>query len=304
MQHDDATATPVTVDHTTRIDYVAAAAHPVTVATYELVTRHGPAAIIDGYPAGAARAARDRAERLLTEAHHHRVRAIVPGDAEWPRQIAGLNRDGEAPGAPLCLWARGPARLDHILASAVLVTGSRDSTAYGKHIAQQIGYQLADGRRGWSIANGGHFGIETEALKGAMVADCHRPPLVMLACGLDRGFPLQRADLLNAVASAGLLLSAFPPGAHPSATAARHRMDMLAALTSATVIVEAMNRGSRSFLALARSAAAMQRPVLAVPGPVTSMHSAGCHQLIRDGVARLVTDAGDILDEIQTTPAV
>lgn len=69
-----------------------------------------------------------------------------------------------------------------------------------------------------------------------------------------------------------------------------------AALTSATVVAEAgMRNGARN---VARWAAALGRPVLALPGPVTSAASTGCHQLIQDGTARLVTSTDGILDAI------
>lgn len=297
MQLPDTTPAPATVDDATRLRYLALSiSAPCAGTTLREVVHGGPATASAQLSPTVAHAQLDKAERILDEARSSGTRAIVPGDEEWPSQIADLNRDGAMLRAPLVLWARGPARLNTLLKHAILITGSRASTEYGNHVAQQIAYQLADGRRGWTIANGGGFGIETEALKGAMVANCHTPQLVMLPCDLRRLFPHQCADMLQAVAATGLLLSPYPPGTRPTHTTIRHRTEMLACLTAATVIVETSQRSN--CLPLARRAAGMGRPVLAVPGPVSSVHSTGCHQLIRDGVARLVTDGTDILAEL------
>jgi DNA processing protein len=138
------------------------------------------------------------------------------------------------------------------------------------------------------------YGIDAAAHRGALAAD--GLTVAVLGCGVDLTYPPGNALLCDNIVEHGLLISAYPPGT----VAARHRLaargGLLAALTTATVVVEAGPRsGSR---AVAATAAALGRPVMAVPGPVTSAMSTGCHDLLRDGTAVLVTAATDILDTL------
>ncbi|MEL7582791.1 DNA-protecting protein DprA [Brevibacterium casei] len=110
--------------------------------------------------------------------------------------------------------------------------------------------------------------------------------------------------MLNRVADVGLLVSEVPPGAVPTRHRVIARARLLAALSSASVIVEA---GSRSgSLLVAQRAAELGRRVGAVPGPVTSAVSVGPHRLLRDGIASLVADTSDLarLVERDQTPRV
>jgi DNA processing protein len=70
------------------------------------------------------------------------------------------------------------------------------------------------------------------------------------------------------------------------------RNRVIAALATATVIVESGTRGGA--MTAARHAWDLGRPLMAVPGPVTSELSAGCNQLIQSRRAVLVTSAADI----------
>ena len=102
--------------------------------------------------------------------------------------------------------------------------------------------------------------------------------------------------MLHRVAGNGLLVSEYPPGVRP----ARHRFltrnRLVAALSGATVVVEAgLRSGAANTAAWARL---LGRPVCAVPGPVTSAASAGCHELLRRNDTELVTRAADIVEMV------
>src|SRR5207253_8331210 len=101
----------------------------------------------------------------------------------------------------------------------------------------------------------------------------------VLACGIDRAYPAAHASLFERIADDGLLISEWPPGADPHRHRFLVRNRVIAALTRGTVLVEASARsGARQTLG---RAALLQRSVMAVPGPVTSAMSVGCHQSIR-----------------------
>jgi predicted Rossmann fold nucleotide-binding protein DprA/Smf involved in DNA uptake len=110
----------------------------------------------------------------------------------------------------------------------------------------------------------------------------------------------RHATLLDRITKAGLILSEYAPGIPP----ARHRLllrsRLLSALTGGLLVVEA---GLRSGARAAATATAIGRPVVALPGPVGPPWSDRCHQLIRDGVATLVTSAADVLAAIEPSTA-
>ena len=117
--------------------------------------------------------------------------------------------------------------------------------------------------------------------------------IAVLASGLDRLYPAGHADLLERIGVEGLLLSESPPGTVPTRQRFLDRARIVAALSAASVIVEA---GARSgSMRVAEEAHRLGRGVGAVPGPVTSAASVGTHLLLRDCLANFVTDAKDVV---------
>ena len=173
----------------------------------------------------------------------------------------------------------------------VAVVGSRSATAYGSHVATELGYGLAS--RGWTVVSGGAYGIDAAAHRGALSAG--GVTAAVLACGVDRPYPAGHASLFERIAEQGLLISEWPPGADPHRYRFLVRNRVIAGLTRGTVMVEANARsGARQTLG---RAAALRRPAMVVPGPVTSAMSVGCHQAIRAG-GRLVTSYEEVLEEV------
>jgi len=217
-----------------------------------------------------------------------RVRLACPGDPEWP---AALDDLGLA--APCVLWLRGNANLRAATERSVSVVGSRTATGYGVHVAGEIAGDLAE--RGWTIVSGGAYGIDAAVHRGALLIG--GVTVVVLACGVDHAYPAGHRGLFTAIADAGLIVSELPPGSHPTRLRFLVRNRVIAALTGGTVVVEAGERSGA--LNTARHAAELNRPLMAVPGPVTSAQSAGCHRIIRDFGGTLVTGAGDVRDMLE-----
>jgi len=170
------------------------------------------------------------------------------------------------------------------------MVGSRAATSYGGHVAGEIAADL--GERGWAVVSGGAYGIDAAAHRGALAAEA--VTIAVLACGVDYPYPAGHADLFAAIAAQGLVVSEWPPGRHPARTRFLVRNRVIAALGCGTVIVEAGERSGA--LNTARHAADLGKPLMAVPGPVTSAQSAGCHRIIRDWGASCVTRAADIIE--------
>lgn len=233
-------------------------------------------------------------ERDLERAHRVGARWLVPGDEEWPAQLGDLARLGEAGrpdhAPPLGLWVRGPLRLSDAAPHAVAVVGSRAASHYGVHVARGIGYDLA--AAGHPVLSGAAYGIDASAHDGALAAD--GPTVAVLACGIDEVYPRGNASLVARIGEHGAVVTEMAPGAAPTRLRFLRRNRLIAALSGATVVVEADLRSGA--LNTARLASVLLRHVAAVPGPVTSATSAGCHRLIRDEQSVLVRDAADVVE--------
>ena len=214
--------------------------------------------------------------------------------ADWGRRGgigAGLRpaRGDLAP--PIALWVRGPGALDELCNQAAAIVGARAATSYGLHVAGELGVGLATAA--FTVVSGAAIGVDGAAHRGALAAG--GPNVAVLACGIDRSYPAAHEALLDRIAATGVIVSEYPPGSVP----ARHRFlvrnRLIAGLAAGTVVVEAgLRSGAQRTAADARS---LGRPVMAVPGPVTSGRSAGCHRMIREG-AVLVTRVEEVLEEV------
>ena len=213
---------------------------------------------------------------------------VVPGDDEWPARLDDL-----ADRAPLALWVPGTGDLGDVSRRSVAVVGARACTPYGEHVAAELAAGLAD--RGWTVVSGGAYGIDAAAHRGALAVD--GPTVAVLACGVDVRLPARpRRPAARRRGPAALVVSELPPGARPTRRRFLDRNRVIAALGRGTVVVEAAIRSGA--LNTAGHADELSRAVMAVPGPVTSAASAGCHELLRTRGAALVTDAADVLDQV------
>ena len=225
------------------------------------------------------------------------ARLIVPEDKEWPAWqllclAAAADRGQRWSGAPLGLWVRGTAPMPDAFDRAVSVVGARAASPYGEQVGAEVGYGLA--AAGMTVVSGAAFGIDGAAHRGAINADgC---TVAVLACGVDKDYPQGHAALLERIADTGLVISEYPPGTPPAKHRFLVRNRIIAALSGGTVVVEAGARsGARN---TATTAAALGKVVLAVPGPITSAQSVGCHDLLRTGAAMLAGSVAEILEAV------
>ncbi|TFV56477.1 DNA-protecting protein DprA [Mycobacterium sp. PS03-16] len=220
-------------------------------------------------------------------------RLVTPGDDEWPALSFLAFHAATRPqaSAPLVLWVVGPVRLDDVAERSAAIVGTRAATAYGEHVAGELATGLA--LRDVAVVSGGAFGIDGAAHRATLAAD--GVTVAVLAGGLDVPYPAAHTTLLERIAADGLVVSEYPPGMRPTRSRFLTRNRLVAALSGATVVVEA---GARSGAAnTAGWAEALGRVVCAVPGPVTSAASVGCHRLLR-GNAQLVTRADEVVEVV------
>jgi DNA processing protein len=253
-----------------------------------------PPAVLE---ATVARCELDLAAEDLATAASVGARLLIPEDDEWPAwPFAALDlasaRGIRWAGHPIALWARGTGQLGDLTERAVAVVGARAATSYGSHLAAEFGYQLAGD--GFTVVSGAAYGIDGAAHRGAIAAGGRT--IAVLGCGVDLPYPMGHAALLDRIAEQGLVLSEYPPTTPPAKHRFLVRNRLIAASSAGTVVIEAGRRsGARNTAATAQ---ALGRVVAAVPGPVTSALSVGCHELLRAGDACLVTNAAEVMESI------
>jgi DNA processing protein len=226
-------------------------------------------------------------------------RFVCPGDAEWPAALDALDGPGYATavssaGTPFGLWVFGAANLADLARRAVAVVGSRAASPYGLRIAGELAAGLADA--GWTVVSGAALGIDGAAHRGALAVG--GPTVAVLAGGCDLPYPRAHEDLLDEIVRSGVVVSEAPPGTPHFRRRFLARNRLIAAFSRGTVLVEAGRRSGA--VNTTRHSRLLGRPVMVVPGPVTSALSAGCHRLLRDEreSSVVVTDLADVLEEV------
>lgn len=215
------------------------------------------------------------------------IRKITPDDSEWPTGLYDLGSD-----MPLQLWVRGGSHLSlgGCVARSVAIVGSRAATSYGMDVARDFATGMSN--QGYAVVSGLAFGIDQAAHRGALVGPA--PTVAVVACGVDRAYPVAHAPLAEAICGHGMVVSEYEPGTAAMRSRFLARNRLIAAMTQGSVIVEsAVRSGSLNEVSHAKR---LGRPVFGVPGPITSATSAGVHDLIRSGVATLTVSADDVIE--------
>lgn len=207
---------------------------------------------------------------------------ITPEDQRWPARLNDLSA------APIGLVVKGS--VSALQFPSLAIVGTRNPTNYGVRVAGDFAAGFAD--REWAIVSGGAYGIDAAAHRGALVAE--GTTIAVLAAGIDVNYPGGHARLFAEIAETGALVAEVMPGvrAIPARFLTRNRL--IAALSCATLVVEAAFRSGS--LRTARDAAELMRPVMAIPGPITSPTSEGCHRLIGERAAEVVTSVADAVE--------
>lgn len=210
------------------------------------------------------------------------LQILTKDDAGYPSMVAAL------PDAPVVLYVKGGLQNGRV---RLAIVGSRRATAYGRQIARELAGNLAS--LGVEIVSGGARGIDTWAHRGALEAQGRT--VAVLGCGFAHTYPPENADLFKAIVGSGAIVSEFPINTSPLAENFPRRNRLISALSAGTIVVEATAKSGS--LITAGHALEQGREVLAVPGPVTSEQSQGCHRLIQQG-AKLVQTVEDVLSEL------
>lgn len=221
----------------------------------------------------------------MNSAHAPTLHVLEPGDPDWPSL---LSENVDPPVRRLWVLGASPAQLG----PCVAVVGARNCSSYGLEIAHGLARDLAS--EGICVVSGLARGIDAAAHEGALAAG--GATIAVLAGGVDVIYPAASKDLYQRVLAAGAILSEREPGAKPEKRHFPERNRIIAGLSHAVVIVQGELRpGAKKSGAMitANRAVKFSRDVLAVPGDIRSILSAGPHQLLREG-AHPCTGAGDV----------
>lgn len=252
----------------------------------ELISRIS-AGVYDGVKPAALRIKQELSDncedQLQSEIEKAGARFITSDSPEWPESL------NELISPPFGLIVKG----GELGIRNVAIVGTRNPTTYGARIASEFASGFAD--RQWAVTSGGAYGIDTHAHRGCIAAE--GKTYAVLASGVSVEYPAGNARLFAEIQESGALISEVMPTvkARPERFLTRNRI--IAAISRATIVVEAAFRSGS--LRTARDASELMRLVMAVPGPITSPTSDGCHRLIGERCAEIVTSVADAMELIE-----
>lgn len=214
-----------------------------------------------------------------------KARLLIPRNALWPEQLNDL-----AGAAPHCLWYRSNLVQPPTDFAAISIVGSRNSTSYGDWVTSEIVSDCAT--RGLAVVSGGAYGIDAIAHRSALAND--QETIAFLAGGIDRLYPSGNSALFEKVIDRGVVFAEQAPGASPTKWRFLQRNRLIAAMSPATIVIEAGQRSGA--LNTVSHAIELGRSVGAVPGPITSQSSAGCNRLVSEGLVSSICAPSDAAD--------
>lgn len=221
----------------------------------------------------------------LDVARKHGAIVLTPLSQSWPAQLDDLQD-----AAPHCLWVKTSSTNLFNFAESISVVGSRIATSYGEWVTSEIVSDCSS--RSLPIISGGAYGIDAIAHRAAIANEL--ATVAFMAGGLDRLYPSGNASLFEKILERGALVAEQAPGASPTKWRFLQRNRLIAAMSSATIVIEAGQRSGA--LNTVTHALELGRPVGVVPGPITSQASAGCNRLISEGLVSSICAPSEAAD--------
>ena len=258
------------------------------------ISAHGPLKVLESilsasYPAEKTKAiiASIRLAdvgQILYEIEKAGAQFLTPEHEHWP---VGVN---QLVNPPIGLIVKGDST--SLTTASLAIVGSRKPTNYGANVASEFARGFSD--LGWTIISGGAYGIDSYAHRATLQANGRS--IAVLATGIEVAYPKSNQKLFNEMSAHGALISELMPyeSAIPSRFLVRNRL--IASIAKATLVVEAAYKSGS--LRTAHDAAELLRPVMAIPGPINSAMSQGCHRLISERAAELITSVADAVEFI------
>jgi len=230
--------------------------------------------------------------RVPDETITHQLRAVNAVGGEiislWDERYPALLKRIYDP--PTLLYTLGhPRRGDECL---LAVVGTRRPSTYGEKVVRTIVRELVEA--GYGIVSGLARGIDTLAHMETLSAGGRT--IGVLGSGIDKPYPRENVSLMKRMLAEGAVMSEFPMGTKPDAPNFPRRNRIVSGMSVGTIVVESDVDGGA--MITAATALDQNREVFAIPGPIFEPRSIGPHTLVRDGRAKIVMSAEEILSEL------
>jgi len=250
--------------------------------------------VISGMGAGRVKAFkksldRTRIEKELKFMQQHNIQPLFINHPNYPKLLK------DCPDAPIMLYFKGGGDINN--KKVIAIVGTRTNTDYGRQMVEELIAGLK-GRKDVLIVSGLASGIDAIAHKSALKNDIET--IGVLGHGLDRIYPAQNRKLASEMLSCGGLLTEYISETIADRQNFPQRNRIVAGMADVTVVVETKEKGGS--MITAKLACSYNREVAAFPGRSIDSHSAGCNYLIKTNIARMITQAGDLMDMMNWQP--
>ncbi len=216
----------------------------------------------------------------------------TPADAEYPRLLR------EIPDPPAVLYYRGDAKLLHPQSQQpiVAIVGTRDPTDYAKRWSHKLAVVLA--KNGVIVISGMAEGVDTQAHLGCL--EVNGKTIAVLGTGTDIAYPPRNRTLHQQILERGLVISEYPAGTPPSRPHFPRRNRIIAALSRATLVMEAPQKSGA--LITAYVANEYGRDVYVLPNSLDNPRAVGSLGLMSKG-AQLILGEGHLMELLGGMPS-
>ena len=229
-------------------------------------------------------AALNQAEAAVRKAEKEGVQLLFYTNKRFPARLKQIAD------APALLYYQGTADLNQ--PKILAIVGTRQATDYGREQTERLVQGLVPHQP--LVVSGLAYGIDIAAHRAALQEGLET--VGVMATGLDTIYPHAHRKTAEKMLTQGGLLTEFAFGTPPDRFNFPARNRIIAGLADGTVVVEAAKKGGA--LITADLAQGYDRDVLAIPGPLGSAASEGCHELIKANKAALYSEPQDLEQQL------
>ncbi len=227
-----------------------------------------------------------RTEAEMAFISKNNIRVLTLHDEDYPQRLVTCDD------APIVLFYKGSADLNQRY--VINIIGTRHATPYGQGLIQHLIEDLHHYRPDILIVSGLAYGVDICAHRHALKEGFDT--VGVLAHGLDQIYPSVHRDTAVEMVSHGGLVTEYMSQTQALPNNFRQRNRIVAGMSDATILVESAYKGGG--LITCRIAQEYGREVFAFPGAVGQPFSEGCHKMIRNNTASLITSAQDLLESM------
>lgn len=235
-----------------------------------------------------AKKAINSSKELIAFCHLNAISITTYSSKSYPTELK------KCVDAPQILFSSGSKTWNN--SPALSIVGTRKCTNYGIEAVNNICKNLS--KHNITIVSGLANGIDYYAHHFAL--ENKLTTNAVLGHGLNHIYPKYHLGIAEKIKKNGCLISEFNPSEKPTKYTFPKRNRIIAGISTATLIVETPYKGGA--MITARMANDYNKDVFSIPGNIKSKQSQGCHQLIKNNQAHLISSAEDIINLMGLEP--